>query len=430
MRLRKAILFLFLFLLSRLSVFAQVDTGAIVGTILDGQQQRVVNATIRLQQIDTGIERTTQSGNDGSFSFSPLAIGNYSIAVEQQGFAPYLQKGLKITAQVTLREDIVLKVGDVSQAVEVDTAPPLLESQSSSLQQLVDAQRINDLPLNGRNVAFLAQTAPGITIAQADSRGLAASGSFSANGARRGQNDYLLDGIDNNAAIMDYVNQTQYVIMPPPDALQEFVVQTSNYSAEFGHSAGAVLNTSTKSGGNNFHGDAWEFFRNDVLDARNYFATSPRKPAYRQNQFGVALSGPVVIPKLYNGRDKTFFFFDYQGTRMAQDSSKVVTVPTASENSSGFTNFADLIAAQSGTHTDALGRIFPTGAIFDPATSRAVTAGTKDATTGLTATSTGYVRDPFYAGPIFGQTNFTSGGQIALLNQLPAGRLNAPPLLC
>ena len=226
MSLHKAILLSFFLLSSALSSFAQVDTGAIVGTVLDEQQQKVVNATIHLRQIDTGVERAAKSSNDGGFSFSPLAIGNYSISVEQNGFEHYVQTGLRITAQSTLRTDIVLHVGAVSQTIEVAAASPLLESQSASLQQLVDAQRINDLPLNGRNVTFLAQTAPGITFAQADSRGLAASGSFSANGARRGQNDYLLDGIDNNAAIMDYVNQTQYVIMPPPDALQEFVVQT------------------------------------------------------------------------------------------------------------------------------------------------------------------------------------------------------------
>ena len=242
--------------------------------------------------------------------------------------------------------------------------------------------------------------------------------------ARRGQNDYLLDGIDNNAAIADYVNQTQYVIMPPPDALQEFTVQTNSYSAEFGHSAGAVLNVSTKSGGDAFHGVAWEFIRNEVLDARNYFANAPRKPSYRQNQFGFDVNGPVVIPKIYNGRGKTFFFFDYQGTRIAQGSSKVSTVPTSGERSSGYTDFSDLIALQSGSYTDALGRVFPVGTIFDPATSRAVTSGAVDPATGLPASATGFVRDPFYQGSLAGQKNFTGDIQKALLNRLPRTRLN------
>lgn len=421
---RKTFLFSLVWVVAALSAFAQVDTGAIVGTVVDSQQQRVTDATVRLRQLSTGVERTTRSDRDGNFNLSPVAIGSYSVAVEHEGFERYVQTGLSISAQTTARVDAVLRIGEVSQSVEVAAGTPLLETQTSSLQQVVNGRSITDLPLNGRNVTFLAQTAPGVTFAQADSRGLSASGSFSANGARRGQNDYLLDGIDNNAAIADYVNQTQYVIMPPPDALQEFVVQTNNYSAEFGHSAGAVLNVSTKSGGDAFHGTAWEFIRNEVLDARNYFATGARKPAYRQNQFGFAVNGPVVIPKVYNGRGKTFFFFDYQGTRIAQGNSKVVTVPTAAERSSGYTNFGDLIAQQSGTRTDSLGRIFPVGTIFDPATSRAVTSGAVDPTTGLAATATGYVRDPFYQGSIAGQRSFTGNAQRALLNQLPPGRLN------
>ncbi len=425
MRLQRALPIFLAWFVFTLSALAQVDTGAIVGTVVDSQHQKLADAVIVLRQEATGTERTIHSGPSGDFSLSPLAIGTYSLTIEHPGFQRYLRSHIVITAQSTLREDIALQVGSVAQTVEVTAAAPVLETQTSSLQQLVSERRINSLPLNGRNVTFLAQTAPGVTFSQADSRGLAASGSFSANGSRRGQNDYLLDGIDDNAAIADYVNQTQYVIMPPPDALQEFVVQTSDYSAEFGHSAGAVLNVSTRSGGNSFHGDAWEFLRNDVLDARNYFATAAVKPAYRQNQFGFAWSGPIVIPKLYNGHDKTFFFFDYQGTRIAQDSSDVVTVPTAAESSSGFTDFTDLISQQSGTRTDALGRVFPVGTIFDPATTRAVTAGKLDPATGLTAASSGDVRDPFYSGSLPGQTNFAGAAQEALLNQIPTSRLNA-----
>ncbi|MDE1154734.1 MAG: TonB-dependent receptor, partial [Acidobacteriaceae bacterium] len=378
-----------------------------------------------IENEETHVVRRVLSGQDGSFSISPLAIGTYTLTVEHDGFARFIQSGLRVTAQASVQTQVTLQVGSVSQAVEVTAVASLLDSQSSSLQHLVDQHEINALPLNGRNVAFLAQTSPGVTFAQADSRGLAASGSFSANGQRRGQNDYLLDGIDNNAAIMDYVNQTQYVILPPPDALQEFVVQTNNYSAEFGHSAGAALNVLTRSGTNAFHGDAWEYLRNDVLDARNYFARSGRKPAYRQNQFGFAAGGPLIVPKLYNGRDKTFYYFDYQGTRIAQDSSKVVSVPTLAERNSGFTDLSDLVLLQSGTKTDALGRVFPVGTVFDPATTRAVTAGAVDPVSGLTAASSSYVRDPFYSGAIAGQANFTGAAQRSLLNQLPADRLSA-----
>ncbi len=420
-----AIHFLTALIVFSLPALAQVDTGAIVGTISDGQGHRIADSVIRLQDGSTGASRTAKSDSGGNFSFSPLAIGSYSLVIEHRGFEKYVQNEIVISAQSTAREDVTLRIGAVSQTVQVTAGAPLLETQSSSLQQLVNERSISDLPLNGRNVTFLAQTTPGVTFSQADSRGLAASGSFSANGERRGQNDYLLDGIDNNAAIADYVNQTQYVIMPPPDAIQEFVVQTSNYSAEFGHSAGAVLNVSSRSGGETFHGDAWEFLRNDVLDARNYFARAAAKPAYRQNQFGFTWGGPVSIPLVYSGRGKTYFFFDYQGTRIAQDSSDVVTVPTVAERSSGYNDLSDLIQLQSGTTTDALGRVFPIGTIFDPATTRPVKAGVVDPTTGLTPGSSGDVRDPFYVGTIGAQTNFTGAAQEALLNQLPRQRLNA-----
>jgi Carboxypeptidase regulatory-like domain len=407
-----------------LSAGAQVDTGSIVGTVFDSQHRPISGAAVTLQQTSQSSVRTTKSGRDGNFSFSPLSIGTYDLTVESPGFGHTTEPKIVITAQSTVRTDVTLQVGNVSQTVDVRSDGELLETQSSAVQQLVDAKRINDLPLNGRNVTLLAQTAPGVTIAQQDTTLTVASGSFSANGARRGQNNYLLDGIDNNAAIGDYVNQSQYVLMPPPDALQEFVVQTSDYSAEFGKAAGTVLNASTKSGTDEFHGSFWEFFRNDALEARNYFATAPAKPTYLQNQFGFSIGGPVDIPKIYNGKHKTYFFFDYQGTKISQKNSTITTVPTTAERSANFTNFSDLIALQSGTRTDNLGRLFPSGTIFDPATSRAITAGQKDPVTGLPASQTGYVRDPFYSGTLTGQQNFTTAMAISQLNQLPAGRIN------
>ena len=166
----------------------------------------------------------------------------------------------------------------------------------------------------GATLRSSAQLSAGVTFSQNDSRDLQASGSFTANGSRRTQNDYLLDGMDDNVAIADLVNQAQFVVLPPPDALREFTVQTSDYSAEFGHAAGAVLNVTTKSGSNSFHGDLWEFLRNDFFDAKDYFVLSTqRKPEFRLNQFGGTFGGPVVIPHLYNGRDKSFFFCGLPG---------------------------------------------------------------------------------------------------------------------
>jgi hypothetical protein len=244
---------------------------------------------------------------------------------------------------------------------------------------------------------LLAQLTPGVTAAAQESRGLAASGTFVANGVPSLYNNYLLDGIDNNNNTVDYLNGAAYAVRPPVDAIQEFKVQTSDFGAEFGRAGGAVVNAVLKSGTNDLHGRAWEFLRNDRLDATDFFLNSggQRKGEFRRNQFGGTLGGPITIPHIYNGRNKTFFFVDYEGTRIRQALPFVSSVPTANERSSGFTNFADLIAGQSGSQTDLLGRGFALGTVFDPATTRPVTAGTMDPVTGQAATASGFVREPF-----------------------------------
>ena len=167
--------------------------------------------------------------------------------------------------------DFTLKPGLVTETVEVTTATPVLETQNASVGQVVDSRSVNNLPLNGRNFTFLAQLVAGVNSPQADTRGNAASGAFAANGLRPAQNNYMLDGIDNNSDIVDFLNGTNFVVLPPVDAIQEFKVQTTGFSAEFGRSGAAVLNATIKSGTNDFHGALWEFFRNDKLDARDYF---------------------------------------------------------------------------------------------------------------------------------------------------------------
>jgi hypothetical protein len=415
-----------LFLVTASHVKAQVDTGSIVGTVTDTSGAAVSGATLTLKDEATGRKVAQQSGQDGSYTFSPLKIGNYTLTVEKAGFQTSIQQHIEVTVQGHLEINPKLQVGQVTQEIQVSSAGPILETQTSSIQQLVNQRPINDLPLNGRNAVFLAQLSPGVTQSQNDSRGLQASGSFTANGSRRTQNDYLLDGMDDNVAIADLVNQSQFVVLPPPDALREFTVQTSDYSAEFGHAAGAVLNVTTKSGTNSFHGDLWEFLRNDFFDAKDYFVLpTQRKPEYRLNQFGGTLGGPVIIPHLYHGKDKTFFFVDYQGTRIVQGKTYTETVPTSTENASGFTNLQDLISLQTGTKTDLLGRTFPSGAVFDPATSRAVTANQPDPVTGLTATGSGDVRDPFYAGTMGNMKSFNTPSAEALMNQIPSSRINS-----
>lgn len=405
---------------------AQVDTGTILGTVKDQSGAVIPNAKVSIRDEATNYVITKNAGPDGSYVFTPIRIGTYTVAAENPGFQRILHPHVTVNVQQQVVVNMTMIPGRVTQTVQVSAAVPLLQTQTAALQQVVTSREINNLPLNGRNATFLAQLASGVSSAHDSGRGLKQSGSFSANGAHSLENNYLLDGMDNNSEIVDLLNGTQYVVLPPPDALNLFSVQTNNYSAEFGHSSGAVLNATTKSGTNHLHGDLWEFMRNDKLDATPFFlnAAGKQKAEFRQNQFGFTLGGPVVVPRIYNGRNKSFFFVHYQGTRIREGSTAVTNVPTAAERGSGYSDFQDLIAGQSGTRKDALGRTFPLGTIMDPATTRHVKAGQVDPVTGLLATANGYVRDPFYGGSLTGVTSFTNPAAKSLLNIIPANRLD------
>ncbi len=373
---------------------AQVDTGAITGTVKDPSGGVVVGATVTLANEGTGVELSTKTGSDGTYTFSPVPIGTYSITVNQAGFEKTTQTHAKVDVNAHLVLDFTVKPGSVTATVEVAAAPPVLQTQDASLGQVVGTREVNDMPLNGRNFTFLAQLVPGVTVPQADTRGNAANGAFSANGFRPAQNNYMLNGIDNNSDTVDFLNGTNFVVLPPVDAIQEFKVQTSDFSAQYGRSGAAVLNAELKSGTNQFHGDVWEYVRNDKFDAADFFERSG-KSEFRRNDYGFTLGGPMLIPHVINGRNKFFFFGDYNGIRTRQGVPHNGTVPTLAERSSGYTDLSDLIPAQSGTETDPLGRVFANGIILDPATTRAVTSGQADPVTGLVAAKSGFVRDPF-----------------------------------
>ena len=391
------------------SLKGQVDTGAVWGTITDQTGSVVPGAQVTLTNEGTAFRATTKTAGDGSYAFSSVKIGTYTVQAEFQGFQKVSHPHIAVDIQQQVVVDLALVPGRVTQTVEVTAAPPLLQTQNASVGQVVNGRAINELPLNGRNFTFLAQLSAGVSPAQ-NGGGLRNTGSFSANGTQPGQDNYLLDGIDNNSAIIDDRNGAHYVIAPPVDAISEFKLQTTNYSAEIGRAGGAVLNATIKSGTNHFHGDLWEFLRNDKFDAANFFqnAASQGKGEFRQNQFGGTLGGPVKIPRLYNGKNKTFFFGDYEGTRIRQAATFNSTVPTLAEIQSGYTNFSDLITGQQGSlqRADLLNRQVPLGTLFDPATTRRVTATQTDPVTGLRATGTGFARDPFPG------------------NQIPPGRLD------
>src|SRR5206468_8598102 len=270
---------------------------------------------------------------------------------------------------------------------------------SGSVGQTLKSDQIENLPINGRDYTILARLTAGIVPPQ---QGARAPLMFSANGVRPAQNNYLLDGIDNNTSNVDFLSGVAYIVKPPVDAVDQIKILTSSFSAEYGRAGGAVLNTTLKSGSNQLRGSVWEFHRNDALNENDFFAQRAglKKGDYLSNQFGFTSGGPLP------GK-KTFWFGDYEGSLIKSARTWVQNVPTAAERDSGFTNFADLITLQSGTvGADILGRTFPRRTSFDPATTRLLQAGQMDAVTGRVATTTGYVRDAF-AG-----------------NQIPAARID------
>lgn len=359
-----------------LPALAQVDTGTLQGTVIDASSAVVPGAGVTIVNEATGLRQATVSRDDGTWILTPVRIGTYTVEVTATGFQKVRRTGVRVNIQQQTVVDFSLNPGELTQVVNVDAVAPVLQTQNGSVGETVSAQTINNLPLSGRNYNFLARLTAGVTHPQPEGRGLNATGWFTANGTRPAQNNFLLDGIDNNSNNVDFLSGAAYVLRPPVDAINEFKLQTNAFSAEFGRAGGAVLNASLKSGSNQVHGSAWEFLRNDKLDAADFFqnANGQKKGAFRQNQFGAAVGGPIVPNRM-------FFFVDYEGTRIRQAVPTTASVPTASQRASGFTDFSDLIRMQSGSRTDLLGRTFPSGTIFDPSTTRAV--------------GNGWVRDPF-----------------------------------
>ena len=409
---------------------AQVDTGSVSGAVRDPSGAAIPHAKVLLVNEDTGITMTSATGSEGQYTFSPVKIGRYSVSASAAGFKSVRQNNVSVDVQQKVALDLQLALGESTETVVVNEAPPLLQTQDASVGQVVEEKTIENLPLNGRNFTFLAQLSAGVTQGQQDSRGLGSSGSFAANGLRPAQNNYLLDGIDNNANLVDFLNGSAYSVKPPVDAIQEFKIETNNYSAESGRSAGAVLNATLKSGTNQFHGALWEFVRNDMFDAANYFETAKGK--FRQNQFGATLGGPIR-------RDKTFFFMDYEGTRIRQAYPYISTVPTAQERSSGYTDLSELLtqgptpascmqdSSQAGCVADVLGRGYTLGQVLDPSTTRSISCGVVDPVSGLvpacpggtpSGSQIGFAREPF-AGNVL-PANRLDANAIKLLGLYPA----------
>ena len=350
---------------------AQVDTGSITGTVTDASGAVVSGAKVTLTNEGTAASLSTTTGSAGNYEFNPVRIGNYKIDVSAQGFKTSSEVHVTVDVSSNVTRNFKLQPGSVTETVEVTSEAPLLQSQDASVGQVVNQKNVNDLPLNGRNFTFLAQLAAGVNSPQADTRGNAASGAFSANGLRPAQNNYMLDGIDNNSDTVDFLNGTNFVVLPPVDAIQEFKVQTSDFSAELGRSAGAVLNATIKSGTNQFHGTAWEFFRNDKLDAADYFedAKGIPKGELRQNQFGfsaAALSSrtrfsSLVTMKGFAGCRAQFRRAPCQRWHSATAAIRICRTSSRKREQSR-------VVRRAGARCDDLNRVIPNGTILDPAT--------------------------------------------------------------
>ena len=261
----------FLFLANAPRALAQVDEGSIVGVVQDPSGAVVPGAQVTLLNTDQGITLNTTTSGAGEYTFSPVRIGHYSVSASAPGFSTTTQQNLEVKLDAHLQVNIQLKTGAATETVQVTTAPPELQTEEGSVGQTVTGQSVNNLPLNGRNFTFLAQLGAGVNTP---------AGRYPRQRSLRrlyrewpppSQNNYLLDGIDNNSNAVDFLNGTNFVVLPPVDAIQEFKVQTADFSAELGRSAGAVMNATIKSGTNSIHGAVWEFFRNDKLDAADWF---------------------------------------------------------------------------------------------------------------------------------------------------------------
>ncbi len=344
---------------------SQVITASLEGTVLDPSGAAVPKASVRAVNTSTNLEVRAVTGSDGRYSFPSLPPGGpYTITVTGSGFNTEVRTGITLEVNQALRLDFTLKLGATTETVEVTGAPPLIESATSAMGQVINTRSIVNLPLNQRNPYSLVFLAPGV---EGDVSFTYNSANISINGGRPGSTDILVDGIPSSPALANPIEG--FAVFPSVDAVQEFKVQTNTYSAEFGRSGSGIINMIYKSGTNQFHGSVFEFLRNSDLDSNGFFANKNGVPLpnFKRNQFGASLGGPVDIPKLYKGRNKTFFFFAYEGLRQGSATTLTTTVPTAAQRTGDF------------SHTlNAAGQLVT---IYDPTTTA--------------PQGTGYVRQPF-----------------------------------
>lgn len=306
------------------AVYAQFEQAAVVGTVRDERGGAISGAVVTIRSEATGFTQTQSTTESGDYVFPSVRIGQYSLKVEKPGFSVATVENIIATVNARQRVDLVLRVGQVTEVVTVVETAPLLESDSSSKGQVVTAKKIVDLPVLGRNYSQFALLAPGVRESQSGNQGsivFRREGSYNVNGMRSVYNNFLLDGIDNNFYGTTNQGFSNQAIQPSPDSVAEFRMTVNTYSAEFGRTAGAVMNVATKSGANEVHGSLWNFFQNEKLNATGFFKpVQNQKPLNKRNQFGGTLGGPIV-------KDRTFFFVDYEGSRWRVSPFALTTMP-------------------------------------------------------------------------------------------------------
>lgn len=320
---------------------AQEFRGTILGRVTDSSGAVVPNAPVTVTNENTNTAVKTATTAAGTYTVPFLLPGTYTISVQSSGFRAFERRGIVVQVQDRIEINVVLEPGQITETVVVRGETPLLETASASVGQIVDQNNITNLPMNGRAVYLMARIVPGMV--PTDTRLFTrpfdngAVSNVSMGGSRAGNNNILLDGITN----MNITSQAAFV--PSPDAVQEMKVQINTYDAEFGRAAGGVLNAIVKSGTNQFHGSLYEFWRNDILEANSFINNSvdEGKPRQRYNLFGATAGGPVYIPKLYDGRNRTFVFGSWESIRQADPTSTLTTVPTAEQREGDFSKTLD-----------------------------------------------------------------------------------------
>ncbi|MBM3753358.1 MAG: TonB-dependent receptor [Acidobacteria bacterium] len=312
-----------------LSAYAQFDTAVVLGTVRDQSSNIVPGAAVKLLNVETGIQSAATTNDAGDYLFLNVKIGKYKVTAEKPGFATANADDVIVNVNARQRVDFSLKVGQVTESINVTDGIIAVESDSSDRGLVVSRKQIVDLPLNGRNYADLALLTTGVRRSDYAFANPPREGAFNVNGQRSIFNNFLMDGMDNNAYGTSNQGFSNQVVQLTPDAVGEFKVVTANPSAEFGRSSGAVINATMKSGTNEFHGTAWEYLRNTELNAAGFFRPATGKPVFQRNQFGFTFGGPIV-------RNKAFFFSNYEGFRERQKFTVFRNLPTLADRSATF----------------------------------------------------------------------------------------------